>query len=181
MAWSAPMTAVAGSVFTAAQFNQTIRDNLAETAPAKATTPGSHFVTSATNQIAERIPAAAVDTNGGTTTSTSYTDLDSPAVAGPSVAVTTGRSALVWVAGSVADSGTGSARMAYDVSGATTIAAADNRGIGSIASAGNSTVIAATVHLHTDLTPGVNTFTAKYRVSASTGTFGSRRIGVIPF
>src|SRR5690606_12967068 len=44
MAWSAPMTAVSGSVFTAAQFNQFVRDNLNETAPARATTAGAHFV-----------------------------------------------------------------------------------------------------------------------------------------
>lgn len=180
MTWTAPMTAIAGSVFTAAQFNTFVRDNLAETAPAKALNPGAHFVTSDTNQIAERIPAAAVDTVSGTTTSSSFTDLDSPAVAGPAVTVTTGVAAIVWVAGSCSNSGTGSARLAYEVTGATAIAPADNRGIGSSNSSG-AIIIAGTVHLHTDLTPGNNTFTVKYRVSASTGTFGSRRIGVLPF
>lgn len=81
---------------------------------------------------------------------------------------------------SCSNSGTGSARAAYDVSGATTIAAADNRGVG-IAGVSAGTLVASGVHFHTDLTPGSNTFTMKYRVSASTGTFGSRRIGVIPF
>jgi hypothetical protein len=36
------------------------------------------------------------------------------------------------------------------------------------------------VALHTDLTPGSNTFTAKYRVASGTGTFLSRRIVVFP-
>lgn len=180
MAWTAPMTAIAGSVFTAAQFNTFVRDNLAETAPAKALNPGGHFVTSATNQIVERVPIAAVDTAAGNTTSTSFTDLDPPQVAGPAVTVTMGSYALVWVHASCSNSGTGSARAAYEVSGATSIAGADNRGIG-IAGITGGTVICSGVHLHTDLTPGSNTFTMKYRVSASTGTFGSRRIGVISF
>ena len=34
MAWTAPMTAVSGSVLTAAQWNTNVRDNLLETAPA---------------------------------------------------------------------------------------------------------------------------------------------------
>lgn len=37
MAWTTPMTAVANAVWTAAQFNSDIRDNLNETGPAKAT------------------------------------------------------------------------------------------------------------------------------------------------
>lgn len=180
MAWSAPMTAVAGSVFTAAQFNTFIRDNFNECPVAKATTPGSHFVTSATNEISERVPGTGSDLNSGTTTSTTYTDLDSPAVGGPAVTVTTGANALVIVAGSISNSGTGSVRMAYEVTGASAIAAADNRGIGLSNLAGGS-IVAGNSIFHADLTPGSNTFTAKYRVSASTGTFGSRRLFVIPF
>ncbi|GII42264.1 hypothetical protein [Planotetraspora phitsanulokensis] len=45
MAWSAPMTAVANSIFTTAAFNQYVRDNLLETAPAKATTGSRLIVT----------------------------------------------------------------------------------------------------------------------------------------
>lgn len=177
MAWTAPMTAIAGSVFTAAQFNTFIRDNLAETAPAKATTPGAHFAVSDTNQIAERIGARAEVLTSETTTSTSYTDL---ATVGPQVTVTTGPSALVYVHGSLQNSGTSSSRMAYVVSGASSIAEQDNRGIGS---GGDSAVFSlqSGVHFHTDLTPGVNTFKAVYRVAGGTGTFLSRRIGVIPF
>jgi hypothetical protein len=181
VAWTAPMTAIAGSVFTAAQFNTFVRDNLAETAPAKATTPGSHFAVSATNQITERTASAATNTNAGQTTSTSFTDLDAPADPGPSVTVTTGSFALIYVHASVSNTGTGSARAAYDTSGATTLAAADNRGVGLSSSAGTAVLVASAVHFESNLNPGSNTFTMKYRVSASTGNFGSRRIGVIPF
>lgn len=178
MTWSAPMTAVAGSVFTAAQFNTFVRDNLNECPAAKATTPGSIFVTSATNQVAERITSANSDLTSATTAQTSYADPDTGA-AGPAVTVTTGANALVVVSSSLANSGTGSVRAAYEVTGSSAIAAADNRGVGAIGS--GVTVLAGNTVWHGDLTPGSNTFTMKYRVSASTGTYGSRRIFVIPF
>lgn len=170
------MTAIAGSVFTAAQFNTFVRDNLAETAPAKATTPGAYFAVSDTNQIAERIAGQASAIVNETTTSTSYTDLATP---GPSVTLTTGPRALIFIHGSMENNTGGSARMAWDVTGASTIAAADARGIGVL---GVATVNITTSggHVEPNLTPGVNTFTCRYRVSAGTGTFTNRRIYVLP-
>lgn len=177
MAWSAPMTAVSGSVFTAAQFNQFVRDNLNETAPARATTAGAHFVATGTNEIAERISQqGSVLTTAETTTSTSYTDLTT---AGPAVTVETGPSAMVIVHASLENSGAGSSRMAYEITGDSSIAPADNRGIGVFGVAGAG-VICSSVSIHKDLTPGTNTFTAKYRVSSGTGSFSSRRLGVFP-
>ena len=176
MTWSAPMTAVSNSVFTAAQFNTFVRDTLNETAPAKATTSGAHFAVSGTNEISERISATAGVLTSETTTSTSFADLATP---GPEVTVTTGPAALVIVHGAMENTGAGSSRMGYDVSGASTLAAADNRGIGVYGVAGAG-VITSGVTLHTDLTPGSNTFTAKYRVASGTGTFLSRRIVVFP-
>lgn len=169
------MTAVAGSVFTAAQFNQSIRDNLLETAPAIAATVSGYFAVDAPNSIVQRLGVTASVLTSETTTSTSYTDLATP---GPAVTVTCGTMALVVVAASTSNSGAGSTRMAYDVSGATTEASADNRGMGN---ANTDIVIASTVVLEVGLTPGVNTFTAKYRVASGTGTFLSRRIVVLPF
>ena len=174
------MTAVANSTFTAAQFNQYVRDNLNETAPAKATTAGSHFAGTGVNAIAERFSDTASQLGSGTTISTTFTDLDAPALVGPSITATTGPYALVIVRSSAENSGAGSARMAYTVSGATSLAAADNRGMGIFGSAGVN-ANASDVSLTTSLTPGVNVFTAKYRVSSGTGTFSSRRIMVIPF
>lgn len=175
MAWTAPMTAVAGSVFTAAQFNQSIRDNLLETAPANATAISQYFVADAPNSIVARLAATASVLTSQTTTSTSYTDLGTP---GPAVTVATGTMALVVVHSSTSNSGTGSTRMAYNISGATTLAASDDRGMGN---ANTDITVASSVSLETGLTPGNNTFTAQYRVASGTGTFVSRRIVVLPF
>ena len=176
MAWTAPMTAVSGSVYTAAQFNQFVRDNLNETAPAKATTAGAHFAVSGTNEIAERLSATDIITTSQDTTSTSYTDL---ATVGPSVTVTTGPRALVVVRGAISNSGTGSSRMSYEVSGASSVAATDSQCVGIFGTAGTG-ALGGDMSLVTGLTAGSNTFTAKYRVSSGTGTFSTRRILVFP-
>lgn len=180
MAWSAPMTAVANTVFSAAQFNQYVRDNLNETAPAKATGTSGYFVGTGVNAIAERRAITSLELGTGTTTSTTYTNLDAPANVGPTTTVTTGTAALIIVRCSLENSGAGSARMGYDISGATSVAATDNRGIHLFGSAGVN-LGASDVSLRTSLTPGSNTFTAKYRVSSGTGTFTDRRIIVMPF
>lgn len=179
MTWSAPMTAVANSTFTAAQFNTYVRDNLNETAPAKATSAGSYFVSTGINSITERLAVTGSDLTVGTTTSATFTDLTASS-AGPSVTVETGPYALVIIRGSIENSGAGSARMAYDISGAHTQAAADNRGIHIFGTAGVN-IGASDATLMSTLTPGTNTFTAKYRVSSGTGQFSSRRIIVMPF
>lgn len=175
MAWSAPMTAVANTVFTAAQFNQFVRDNLNETAPAKATVASSHFVGTTLNAIAERITTAAIVATSQTTTSTSYVDL---ATVGPTVSVTTGPAALVFLYNAnVNAAGTSSSLMSFEVSGASSVAANDNQSIGTNSTVGSR---AGAVFLVTGLTPGSNTFTAKYRVGGSTGTFVDRRLIVFP-
>lgn len=176
MAWTAPMTAVSGSVFTAAQFNQFVRDNLNETAPAKATTAGAHFAVSGANEIVERLAVTDVVTTSQDTTSTSYTDL---ATVGPDVTADTGPQALVIVRGAISNSGTGSSRMSYAVSGASSVVAADAQCVGVFGTAGTG-ALASDVSLITGLTPGSNTFTAQYRVSSGTGTFSTRRITVFP-
>lgn len=173
------MTAVANSTFSAAQFNQFVRDNLNETAPAKATSAGGYFVGSGVNAIAERRAVTGADLTLGTTTSTSFTNLSGTSV-GPSVTLETGPAALVIVRCAAENSGVGSVRMAYEVSGAHSQAAADNRGM-HIFGVANVNLGASDVTLMNPITPGTNTFTAKYRVSSGTGSFSSRRIIVIPF
>lgn len=176
MAWNAPMTAVAGSVFTAAQFNTFVRDNLLECPASKATTPGSYFTTSATNQVLERVPATAIVSTSQTTTSTSYTDL---ATVGPAVTVNTGSSAVVTLYNANLNSGgTVSSLMSFDVTGASSQAAADNLSIGG-ATANGMRIGAA--FLVSGLTPGSNTFTCRYRVGSGTGTYSDRRIVVLPY
>lgn len=176
MAWTAPMTAVASTAFTAAQFNTHVRDNLLETAPAKATTAGRIFVATGANSIAERVIDR--DTVGAaqTTSSTSYTDL---ATVGPAVTATTGTNAIVMISSEVANDTTASiSRASFAVSGASTIAASNNW---AISHSGTATHMQrqASVRLEKGLTAGSNTFTMKYAVSANTGTFGNREIVVI--
>lgn len=171
------MTAVSGSVFTAAQFNQFVRDNLNETAPAKASTLGGYFVTTSLNEITERVGARQTIATSETTTSTAFDDLTT---AGPSVTVTTGALALVMFSAEISNSGSGSSRASVDVSGASSSAAADIR---SLTVSGSAGVLVQASHavFYDDLLPGSNTFTMKYRVSSGTGTFLRRRIIVLPY
>lgn len=113
-----------------------------------------------------------------TTTSTSYTDL---ATAGPAVTVTTGTLALVIISARQENNTAGQwCYMSFAVSGATTTAAADANGLQ------NSNSVTALNQIHASravlvtLTPGSNTFTSKYRVTAGTGTWVTRDIIVIP-
>ena len=180
MAWSAPMTAVANTIFSAAQFNQYVRDNLNETAPAKATSAGSYFAADGVNSIAERALTGANILTIETTMSTTFADL---ATFGPSVTVDTGPYALVLTHCQVENSGAGSAYAGVEVSGASSIAPALNRSI-NIFNSANTRIGAGTSVLYAGgivLTPGSNTFTMKYLVSSGTGTFGDRRIIVVPY
>jgi hypothetical protein len=176
------MTAVANSVFTAAQFNQFVRDNLNETAPAKATASGGYFVADGVNSIVERRVVGATDLDVGDTAALDFADLDAPAAVGPSVTLTTGTQALVYTHCTMVNTGTGSCRAGVAVSGATTIAAALNRSI-TVGGAAGTYIGAGTTVFYTSglaLTPGSNTFTMKYRVGAGTGTFSDRRLIVMP-
>jgi len=87
MSWTAPLTAVATASLSAAQWNASVRDNLLETAPAKATAAGQVFVATAANAIAARTPSSNLITTIETTTSTTSGVLPT---AGPSVSVVTG-------------------------------------------------------------------------------------------
>jgi hypothetical protein len=179
MAWTAPMTAVSGSVFTAAQFNQHVRDNLNETAAAKATTAGTYFVGNGVNTLVERSLTSDIVETSETTTSTSYTDLTT---VGPTVTVTTGAEALIIVTADITNNTAGqSGRMTFEVSGSSTITANDIRALRVTVPAAASGNMRASVVTHLDLTGGTNTFTAKYRASGGTASFANRRITVMPF
>lgn len=175
MAWTAPMTAVAGSVFTAAQFNAHIRDNLNECPAAKATTPGGYFAVSDTNQVAQREPADAIVETSEATTSTSYTDLTT---AGPSVTVTSGPKLIIHTTADLVCNTAGqTARATFNVSGATTITENDVRALKNT----STTNLRATVTTVIAVTPGVNTVKMVYRTSGtSTATFANRRLIVLP-
>jgi hypothetical protein len=185
MAWTAPMTFTANSVLTAAQLNTHLRDNMLETAPARATTAGGYFVTSSANSIVERVGARLTISPEEATSSTSYTDL---ATFGPQVTVNTSTIALVmWGCEIMNDSASSAAtsRCAIDVSGATTNAASNNRSLcvtsTGTAAAPGSRYQASHVVYYDDLTPGANVFTLKYRASSGNATFGNRRLIVLPY
>lgn len=177
MAWTAPMTFVANSVLTAAQLNTHLRDNLNETAPALATEAGGYFVSTGANSIAERVGKRETISNEETTSSTSYTDLDTH---GPEVTVTTAALALVIWGAEIRNDGGGTTRVTVDVSGASTVAGHDIRALTNMSGAENRMEASHAV-FYDGLTPGENTFTMQYRVSSGTGTFQRRRLIVLPY
>lgn len=178
MVWTPPLTAIAGSVLTAAEWNTSVRDNLNETAPAKATQVGTMFIGSGVNTIVERLPVEDAITTQETTTSTSPADLATP---GPTVTATTSTKAIIHFRAGISNSTAGAtAIVGYDTSGATTLAANIARAISSDGLAANSRIRVGTTVFTEDLTAGSNTFQMKYWVSGGTGTFIHRQISVIP-
>lgn len=180
MAWSAPMTAVAGATFSAAQFNQFVRDNLNQTGPALATTAGQYFVATAANALAARSSGSATVATSETTTSLSYADL---ATVGPQVTATTGTSAMVFLKSGI-DNNTVNVGtfMGFTISGATSLAASDSNAICIAGVTAATRLRIGGAFRVTGLIAGTNIFTAKYKVaSASTGTFVQRDLIVLPF
>jgi hypothetical protein len=180
MAWSAPMTAVSGEAFDADDFNTYVRDNLNCTMPALATGNDfpAWFVATGTNALAKRdIKSAEITVSGGqTTTSTSYTNLSTT---GPSVSITTGTRALVMISCLMETNSTNTAAMAsFDVTGASSISADDDWSIWIDGLTANNPLRKGNSHLLTNLTPGTNIFTMKYRVGSNTGRFNERTIVV---
>jgi len=181
MAWTTPLTAVANAAFTAAQFNASVRDNLLETGPAKATTAGSIFAATGTNAIGERIPTGAtVATAQSTSTTASYGDLTT---VGPTLSsLTTGTKSILFLAAQIENSTAGAGGyMGFNVSGASTIAASDDRSLRVISGSAGERNRVSCVVFQTGLTGGSNTFTAKYTTpTGGTATFQYREMSVIP-
>jgi hypothetical protein len=172
MTWSVPLTAVANTALTDAQWNASVRDNLLETAPAKATVAGQIFVATGANAIAARLPTVASVAASQTTASNTYVDL---ATVGPTVTVTTGTNALIVLYAGVDNSGANQSWMGVDISGATTQAATDSLALSTSISQRLSAAFMFPV-----LAAGSNTFKAKYRTTAGTGTWADRRLAVLP-
>jgi hypothetical protein len=181
------MTAVAGSAFTAADFNTYVRDNLNETAVAKATTAGRIFVSTGLNSLAERAVASQTNNTMSTTSSTSYGDLD--ASVGPVVTVETGSSALVfWSAQMRNDTQGQSVYTSIAIGGASTVSASDAWALNFEQTAGSAGDVVATgdisrasaAYMFTGLIPGDNVFACQYKVSGGVGTIQYRNIFVIP-
>jgi hypothetical protein len=172
------MTAVAGAVYTAAQWNTSVRDNLNETSVAKAQNVSGYSVVSGYNRLVQRTSGVASSDVAETTDSTSYSDLESDP--GPSLTLLTGSHVIVSIFGSGRTTGGTASWVAFEVSGASSLEAADTYAVQLHVTGSDQWRAGATFGLDT-LTPGLNTFTMKYRVSTSgTGTFSSRKISVIP-
>jgi len=179
MVWTAPMTAVANTIFTAAQFNTFVRDNLNETAPAKLTAGSRYIVSTGMNAITQRECFNDTVATSESTASTSFTDL---ATLGPGVSTFTGTKALVSIACRFQSDTVNSAVVAgFEVSGASSIPAADAMSVILDGVAANNSLRYGITTLSTGLTPGLNTFIMKYRVGSAIGTFSLREIVVFPF
>lgn len=183
MAWTAPRTWIAGETLTAALLNTHVRDNMLQTEAALAT-GGGYFVGAALNSIVERKPKQHIITTSQTRNIATYGDL---ATVGPTVTVTTSDRALcLWsadfennTAGGAA--GAGNTWMSIAVSGNTTIAAEDNTALMNQDTTANRNRQFMRHKFFVALTPGSNTFQAKYRITGvTTGTWGNRRLLVFP-
>lgn len=179
MAWTTPPTFVSGNVLTAAQLNILTAD-LNETAVAKAASAGQYFVATAANTLVGRAPSFQLYNGGGTdtTNSTSYTAL----TGGAAVTSTTGANCLVYHGASLGNDTSGSRSWSsFAISGASTIAVDDARGIAVDASAANRVTKCGITYLQTGLTSGANTFTQQFRVTSGIGSYVVRSLGTVPF
>lgn len=179
MAWTAPMTAVASTAFTAAQFNLYVRDNLNETAPAKATAAGGFFVSNGVNTIIQRNLVSDTINTQQTTASTTYIALTT---AGPTCSnvISDTRVLLFMTVQMNNNTANQESIAAAAISGATTAAADDNTGVDNQSASASSDVTCARIVRHT-VTPGSNTFTMQYRVTGGQGSFRRRSMVAMPF
>lgn len=177
MTWSTLPTYTNGTL-TASQL-MAIRDNINETAPAKASEAGGYFVATGTNAITQRVVRGNSITVTGTTTNTSYADLDTGGV-GPSVVVGTGAAAIVFLTAEMVNTvNAGAVWATFDVGITSTYFAPQDTQAIMHENAVNSSCRTG-VTSYVALTAGNNTFTMKYRVSSGTGSFDDRRFFVMP-
>jgi len=174
MAWTSPMTFASNTVLASSDLNIYLRDNMLEMSPAKSKTPGSLLISDSPNSIQERTPTSDFISVSDTYASTSYGDMTS---IGPTVTVECGTSVFVFLYANMLTTAT-AAWMSYAVSG-DTIAAASNIWAINLNRAGGQRSGGAI--MHTGLTPGTNTFTAKYQITGSgISTYSNRRMAVLP-
>jgi hypothetical protein len=179
LAWVTPPTFTSGAVLTAAQLT-ILGNNLLETLPAKVTAAGQIGVGTAANAIAARTCPSNVVSTSEAVNVTSYANI-SGGTLGPTVTVTTGTFAFVFLGCNMFNNTGGAASyMSYAVTGATADAADDTRALYYESSNANDLIGFGNICFHT-LVAGSNTFQAKYRVGAGTATFGSRRLAVMNF
>lgn len=178
MVWNAPKTWATNEALTAFDLNTYLRDNLLLTTPALAEKEQQYFVAAGENIVAAREFRYRYFDAVENCTSTSYTDLGT---LGPQVTVETGPGgALAMWAVQFGSISAGTALVSVQITGAgasdSDAAAADERALTATA----TVTQCMNVVYYTDLTPGENTFTLKYRVSSGTTKFRRRRLLVLP-
>lgn len=179
MAWTSPMTAVSGQIFTASQYNTHIRDNLLETGVGTVTAAGQILVTTGTNSVSARTPTEHTIATSESTSGDGEQDL---ATVGPTVTLETGTAAIVFMTARI-DNNTANAvsRIRMIVSGASSIAESAERSLARDGRPSGNPVRLGMSFLQDGLTPGSNTFTMRYICSSGTvGTFANRQIAVLP-
>lgn len=175
------MTAVAGTPFTAPQWNVYVRDNLNHCAPAVATAGARWIVTTGWNSLAERSPLVEIFHTADTTANTSYEDLDR---VGPDLTVTSGPRLIVTLGAAISNSTAGwGGRISVGTSGATAFEPSDRNSF--FAESGNANdgfKGTWTTIYEAGVTAGETTWTCKYRaVGGATATFDDRLLAIIPF
>lgn len=180
MTWSSPYTAVLNDTLTAAIWNATVRDDMAETEAFNGSgNEGAHFINIAAHSVESAFTNSNVISATENTVATSYGNL---ATFGPSVNAGTDTSALVFMSAEVSNSSTdSSSRFSFSVIGATTVAPSDDWSCLMDGLTAFSTTRRSVAHRITGLTAGVNTFTMKYLAGSGIASFGKREIVVIPF
>lgn len=209
MVWTQPMTFVAGSVLTAAQLNLHLRDNLMASEAAIVQEDHDFVLSNGYHQLTRRKVADHLITTGESSSSTDYADL---ATTGPTVTVeTTNRAWVIMTAHMQCNDALSQIYMSFAIERpegaknadgelvATPEDAEENQGDNADTSGsrepGDNWALAhdglSTAgsfrrsyvdFISANLTPGLNTFTCKYRVASSgvTGTWTNRQIIVIP-
>lgn len=175
MVWSNPPVSVSNSLLTAAYLNTYLRDNLLQFMSEKAATAGNTFSVAGVNDIRVVTESTDVINTSQTTGSTTYTDL---ATVGPTVSLTTATVAFCLITGELTGSGSGSAYISVDISGATSLGPDDSR---ALINQGTNTKQFSINIPFSGLTSGSNTFRLKYRSSTGTSTFANRQLTVISF
>jgi hypothetical protein len=179
MAWGAPPTFTDGSVLTGAQLN-ILRDDLNETAPAKATSVGSFFVGTGANGIKETTWSSSRVNTLETTTSTTYVE---PTTA-QQLTLTTSTLAIVIITTTLQSSTVDGICFAnFVVNGASTISADDNLAqifTSSTVSARGRSSATTVLTGALGLVAGSNTFKLVCKVNLGTLSIRSREMLILP-
>ncbi len=172
------MTFVSGSVLTAAQLNAHVRDNMLETAVAKATAAGGYFAATGPNALGERRVAQRYTGNSGTTSSSTFDDLDDGDDTGVTAVAASG--AIVMAGCNILSQATsGVSACGVAMSGPSEVPASDARAVRVNSTGANSGITASQASWVAFA--GSYRLALKYRTTTPSALFSVRRLIVAPF